>query len=60
MVINQHSKEKELKRKILIQKSFNNKKISFKSIIEMINKNLSLFDEKKKKSLKEDEIYLVR
>ena len=30
MIINNHSKDKDLKRKIPIQKSFNNKKISFK------------------------------
>ncbi len=37
MVINNYSKEKDIKRKTPIQKSFYNKKISFKSLIEMIN-----------------------
>ena len=60
MVINNYSKEKDIKRKTPIQKSFYNKKISFKSLIEMINQNLRLINEYEQRSEKEDEIYLVR
>ena len=60
IVINQNSIGKDLKRKIPIQKSFNNKKISFRGVIEMINQNLRLISEYEQRREKEDEIYLVR
>ena len=45
MIINNHFKEKDWKRKIPFQKSFNNKKISFESVIKMINQNLRIINE---------------
>ena len=58
-VIEQVNK-KNIKRKIPIQKSFDNKKISFRSIHEMINQNLGKIEEYEQRIEKEDEIYLVR
>ena len=60
IVINPAKNQSELKRKIPIQKSFDNKKISINAICEMINKNLQKIEEFQKRSQKEDEIYLVR
>ena len=60
IVINAGKNPSELKRKIPIQKSFDNKKISINAICEMINKNLNKIEEFQKRREKEDEIYLVK